>query len=349
LIGFEEGYDFMIPQTFRFAAVCFVILTASICGLAQYNNVAKDNLSLFGEVKIRVTGTSERVTPPPVTLILFSPSAKELARPTGPERARQKVMNGGSYRFTDLPVGEYELAVEIDLHEVLRTRVILTSLHAPFGLQQDIVVDWQPPGDATKGTMVLAADVHERTAANKRLFKKAEDAVAAKDYDQAISLLAQLVANDKADYQAHTIMGTLLASEGKYNEAEQAYLNALSAKATFPPALLDFGRLRLRQKKFAEAIELLTKLVGLQPDSGEGNLLLSDALVQMNRASDAISHLQSAANLGYPEAHLRLAWIYDASGSKEKAALEYEEFLKKKPNYPERQKLEAYIRVNKKN
>jgi Tfp pilus assembly protein PilF len=337
----------MNPQSFRFAGVCFVILIASVCGLAQ--NVAKDNLALFGEVKIRVKGTSERTPPPHVTLILFSPSGKELARPTGPELARQKVMNGGRYRFSELTPGEYELAVEIDLQEVSRTRVFLSSLHAPYGLERDIVVDWQPPGDPTKGPTVSAADVHDRTAANKRLFKKAEDAVAQKDYDQAISLLTQMVASDKADYQAQAILGTLLASKGKYDEAEQAYLSALSAKPTFAPALLDFGRLRLRQKKFADAIDLLTRLVGLQPDSGEGNLLLGDAYVQTNQTSKAIPHLQSAANLGYPEAHLRLAWIYDGSASKEKAALEYEEFLKKKPDYPDRQKLEGYIRANKKN
>jgi TPR repeat protein len=69
----------------------------------------------------------------------------------------------------------------------------------------------------------------------------------------------------------------------------------------------------------------------------------------MNQMSKAIPHLNSAASLGFPEAHLRLAWIYDGTGSKEKAALEYEEFLKKKPDYPDRQKLEGYIRANKKN
>lgn len=326
-----------------------MILIASVCGLAQRDNVAKDNLALFGEVKIRVKGTGERTIPPPATLILFQPSGKELARPTGPELARKTVMNGGTYRFSELTPGEYELAVEIDQHEVSRTRIFLSSLHAPYGLQQDIVVDWQPAGDSTKSSTTPAADVHDRTAANKRLFKKAEDAVAEKDYEQAISLLTQMVASDKADYQAQTILGTLMASKGKYDEAEQAFLSALSAKPTFPPALLDFGRLRLRQKKFADAVEHLTRLVGLQPDSGEGNLLLGDAYAQMNRTSEAIPYLLSAAKLGYPEAHLRLAWIYDAVGSKEKAALEYEEFLKKKPNYPDRQKLESYIRVNKKN
>lgn len=331
----------MIPQSFRFAGVCFVILFASVCGLAQ-----KDNLALFGEVKIR--GQGERTTPPQVTLILFQPSGKEVALPTGPELARQRVINGGSYRFSNLTAGEYELVVEVNLQEVSRTRILLTYLHAPFGLQQDIVFDWQPVSDPTKGPTVSAAAVRERTAENKRLFKKAEDAVAAKDHDQAISLLMQMVANDKADYQAQTILGTLLASKGKFNEAEQAYLSALSAKPTFTPALLDFGRLRLRQKKFAEAIDQLTRLVGLEPDSGEGSLLLGDAYVQMNQTAQAIPYLRSAANLGYPEAHLRLAWIYDAGGSKEKAALEYAEFLKKKPNYPERQKLEGYISANKK-
>jgi Flp pilus assembly protein TadD len=333
----------MIPQSFRFAGVCFVILTATICGLAQ-----KDNLALFGEVKIRVKGTGERTTTPPqVTLILFKPSSPELARPTGPELSRKKVLNGGTYRFSDLTPGEYELAVEIDLHEVSRTRVILSSLMGPFGLQHDITLEWQPPGASTKPT-TISADVHERSAPNKHLFKKAEEAVGKNDYDQAISFLTQMVANDKADYQAQTILGTLLASKGKYDEAEQAYLNALSAKPTFPPALLDFGRLRLKQKRFADAIASLTRLVELQPDSGEANLLLGDAYAQMNRTPEAIPYLHSAANLGYSEAHLRLAWIYDAVGSKEKAALEYQEFLKKEPNYPERQKLEDYIKLNQK-
>jgi len=333
----------MTVNSFRLAGVCFVILTASICGRAQ-----RDNPSLFGEVKINVKGTAGRATPPQATVILFVPSGKELALPTGPEFGRQTVTNGGRYRFSDLPPGEYELAVEIDHHEVSRTRLFLSSLHAPYGLQHDIAFDWQPLGDPTKSSTISAA-VHERTSANKRLFKKAEDAVVAKDHDQAISLLTQMVASDKADYQAQTILGTLLGSQGKYDEAEQAFLSALAAKPTFAPALLDFGRLRLKQNRFADAVEPLTKLVGLQPDSGEANLLLGDAYAQMDQRPKAIPHLNSAASLGYPQAHLRLAWIYDAAGSKEKAALEYEVFLKKKPDYPDRQTLEGYIKANKKN
>jgi len=333
----------MTVKPFQLAGVCFVILTASICGLAQ-----RDNPSLFGQVKITVKGNAQRATPPQATVILFRPSEKELARPTGPEFGRQTIMNGGHYRFIDLTPGEYELAVEIDHYEVSRTRLFVSSLHAPYGLQHDIEFEWWPPGDSTKSPTISAADV-QRTSAYKRLFKKAEDAVVEKDYVQAISLLKQIVASDNTDYQAQTILGTLLGSLGKYEEAELAYLSALSAKPTYSPALLDYGRLRLKQKRFADAIEPLSKLVGLQPDSGEANLLLGDAYAQMDQRPKAIPHLISAASLGYPQAHLRLAWIYDAAGSKEKAALEYEEFLKKTPNYPDRQKLEDYIKTNKKN
>ena len=48
------------------------------------------------------------------------------------------------------------------------------------------------------------------------------------------------------------------------------------------------------------------------------------------------------------DAHLRLASLYNLAGYKDKAALEYENFLKKKPDYPSRKILEEYIQANKK-
>ncbi|HET7288238.1 MAG TPA: hypothetical protein VFI71_12240, partial [Pyrinomonadaceae bacterium] len=61
----------------------------------------------------------------------------------------------------------------------------------------------------------------------------------------------------------------------------------------------------------------------------------------------AVPYLNEAARLGKPEAHLRLATLYNAVGMKSKAALEYEEFLKKRPDYKDRKTLEQYISDNK--
>src|SRR4029078_10130990 len=102
-------------------------------------------------------------------------------------------------------------------------------------------------------------------------------------------------------------------------------------------------------KKYEEAIEPLTHVVELQPESGDAQMLLGECYLQMKKGSKAIPHLNEAARLGHPEAHLRLGWLYNAAGLKDKAVVEYEEFLKKQPNYPDKAKLKEYILANKSN
>src|SRR2546430_1686122 len=52
--------------------------------------------------------------------------------------------------------------------------------------------------------------------------------------------------------------------------------------------------------------------------------------------------------IGKAEIHLRIAAIYDNVGLKNLAAAEYQAFLKKRPDYQDRKKLERYITENKK-
>jgi hypothetical protein len=51
--------------------------------------------------------------------------------------------------------------------------------------------------------------------------------------------------------------------------------------------------------------------------------------------------------VGKADVHLRLAALYKGAGLKDKAAAEYEMFLAKKPDYPDRKNLEQYIRDSK--
>jgi tetratricopeptide (TPR) repeat protein len=191
--------------------------------------------------------------------------------------------------------------------------------------------------------------MYNRPAANKSLFEKAQDAVSKKKYDQATTLLNQIVGNDKQDFQAWTLLGTVYLTQEKPADAEKAYLGALEAKPAFALALIDLGRLRSSQKRYEEAIDPLTRAVEAQPQSGEANFLLGEAYLQLKKGSKAIPYLNAAATNGKPDAHLRLGWLYNAAGMKDKAALEYEQFLQKQPNYADRKKLEDYISANKKN
>jgi tetratricopeptide (TPR) repeat protein len=76
----------------------------------------------------------------------------------------------------------------------------------------------------------------------------------------------------------------------------------------------------------------------------------SDAYPQIKKGSKAVGYLNEAIKLdpaGKADAHLLLAALYNGAGMKDKAAAEYEAFLKQKPDYADRKKLEAYIDVNK--
>jgi tetratricopeptide (TPR) repeat protein len=296
---------------------------------------------IWGDVNVDV---SKADVPGPARLYLI------LYNRLGLIVARQAVTPHGRYRFTNLTAGEYDLAVEVETGEITRFHFNLSGSPGS-DYRQDLQFEWKtrPSHAKSKPGIISAADAYSRSPANQALFERAEEATDKKKYDQAASFLKQIVDNDMLDFQAWTLLGAIYDVQQRLPEAESAYFSALTAKPTFAMALIALGRLRSNQKKFAEAIDPLTKAVEVQPRSGEANLLLGEAYIQLKKGSKAVPYLNEAAKNGRPDAHLRLGWLYNAAGMKDKAAAEYQEFLKKKPDYSDRKKLEEYISANKKN
>ncbi len=115
--------------------------------------------------------------------------------------------------------------------------------------------------------------------------------------------------------------------------------------------LISLGRLRIARKNFDGAIEVLTQAIKVQPTSSQANYFLGEAYLQVKLGSKAVPYLNAALKLdpvGMADAHLRLAALYNARDLRDKAATEYLEFLKLRPDYAEKKKLEAYISANKK-
>lgn len=296
--------------------------------------------AIWGEIKINAITTDSQV--PSVDIILVRVGTGEVGR--------QSISSRGTYRFTDLSNGEYEVVIEAEGREVTRARVFATGLSPFNGFRQDFEFDWKSNARTAnpKTEVISAADLYIRSAANRALFNKAQNAVDKGKYDEAVTLLRQIVDNDKLDFQVWTLLGTIYQLQEKPEDAERAYLKAIEARPTFALAQMDLGKLRGSQKRFDQALEPLTHAVEIQPQSAEANLLLGEAYLQLKQGSKAVPYLTEAARLGRIEGHLRLAWLYNAAGMKDKAAAEYEELLKKKPDYPDRKKLEEYISANKK-
>lgn len=259
---------------------------------------------------------------------------------------RQAVSDGGRYRFLNLPNGVYYLVVEAEGVELARIRA---EVQSPYknDFRQDIQLQMSA-GRPAPPVVVAAEDFYKRKPAGQKLYDRAGRALTERKYADAAALFAQVVAADPQDYQAWTELGTARLFQGDADEAERDYLRAAGAMPTYAPALLNLGRLRVMRKKFDGAVEVLTKAVTLKPPSADVNFLLGEAYLQLKKGSKAVPHLEEAARLGRADAHLRLATLYNAVGLKERAAAEYEQYLSKKPDAPERKRLEEYIKENRK-
>lgn len=266
---------------------------------------------------------------------------------TGLVVERQPIGSKGSFRFINLRNGVYDIAVEVEGREVARTRVNINSLYKN-DFRQDIALAWTPTPGGAKPASVDAASVYKRTSAAQVLFEKADAVAAKKSYEEAAQLFRQVVEADPADYPAWTELGTMYYAAGKAEEAEGAYAHALKERPDFLRAAVNLGRLRIAMKKFEPAIEVLSSAVEKHPESADANLLLGEAYLQIKKGSKAVPYLEEAARLGRPEAHLRLATLYNAAGFRDRAAAQYEQYLTKKPDSPDRKKLEEYIKENKK-
>jgi tetratricopeptide (TPR) repeat protein len=260
--------------------------------------------------------------------------------------ARQRVSNGGRYQFNNVFNGDYYLAVELDSLEIARLPILIPA-NAVEHIRQDLEFRWKPlPGAGVKSP----ADAYNRSSQNRALYQRASQEISGKNFTQAIATLRSLVEADPKDYPAWTDLGMVYFIQKDLEAAENSYTSAVSAKPDHVAALVSLGRVRLARKNNEGAIEPLEAALKADPKSATANYFLGEAYLALKKGSKAVVYLNEALKLdplGMADAHLRLGALYNVAGYKDRAAAEYEQFLQKKPDYPDRKKLEDYIQANK--
>ena len=327
-------------------AKSLVLILVVICSLPETSASMQTGAghTLYGDLSVD-EGQLEGLKPMSFDIILYTDGGRVVGR--------QTVTSKGRYRFTSVPNGNYDVVVELENQEVARLHF---SLQSSFknDFRRDIALKWQPgrvdpTGDKTK--VISAADTYVRPQTTIALFEKATEALEKNRYEQAIALLKQIVRTDPNDFLSWTELGTAYLLEKNSVEAEKAYMRAVELRPKFFLGLLNLGRLRMAENNFDGAISVLVLAVEVRPSSATANYYLGEAYLQIKKGSKAVGYLHEALKLdpnGMVDAHLRLAALYNGAGLKDKAAIEYEEFLKKKPDYPDKKKIEEYIIANKK-
>ncbi len=155
---------------------------------------------------------------------------------------------------------------------------------------------------------------------------------------------------DPKDYPAWNELGMVYFIQKDLEAAANAYSKAIELKPDYVTALVSLGRVRLAQKNNDAAVTVLDAAVKAEPRSATANYFLGEAYLAVKKGSLAVTYLNEALKIdpiGMANAHLRLATLYNLAGYKDRAAAEYEMFLQKKPDYPEKKKLTDYIEANK--
>jgi tetratricopeptide (TPR) repeat protein len=304
---------------------------------------SKRGFMITGDVRVDDSQAADEQKPAMLDVILYTKGDQVYAR--------QRIAPNGRYRFMDVFDGDYYIAIEVENKEIARVSVFISTT-SPMELKQDINLEWRSTAARNGGAVVSAADLYNRSGPNKSLYEKSAKEIESKDYTQAVTTLRSLVASDPNDFRAWSDLGMVyFVIQKDYEAAENCYVKALAAKPTYFPAVLNLGRVRLARKNYEGAIEPLEAALRIDPKSASANYFLGEAYLQLKKGSKAVGYLNEALKLdpvGMAEAHLRLAALYNGAGMKDKAAAEYEQFLKKKPTYADRPKLEKYIADNQK-
>ena len=329
----------------RILVVIALILTVQSVIFAQATNSSMPGAgtrrayTLFGDLKVDESQAGDANTNIMFDVILYTRGNEVFSR--------QRVGNNGRYRFNNVFNGDYYLAVELDNVEIARMPVLI-STNSVEQIRQDL--EFRIKGSTRSAPGVIEADAYNRTSQNRALYQRATHEIEQKNFTQAAATLKSLVEADPKDYPAWTDLGMVYFIQKDLEAAENSYTSAVQAKPDHVTALVNLGRVRLARKNNEGAVEALEAALKADPKSATANYFLGEAYLGLKKGSKAVVYLNEALKLdpmGMADAHLRLAALYNLAGYKDRAAAEYEQFLQKKPDYPDKKKLTDYIEANK--
>ena len=262
---------------------------------------------------------------------------------------RRRLKPGGSFTFYCVPRENVMLVGEVDSVEASTVSAGMLS-SSPSMNRQDVIINLSEFSERRQRTGVITVqNYYERKKTNQRLFEKALEAIQSGKTNSSIEILEQLLRSDAGDWPAWTVLGNVLFNNKRFPEAELSFEKSFMIKNDHLQTMLGLGRSALLNGRLERAIEILSAANVIEPNSADVHHYLGEAYFKIRKGSLGIPHMNRAieiAPLEKAELHLRIAALYDAAKAKNLAANEYRLFLKKKPDFPDKQKLEAYIFEN---
>lgn len=152
----------------------------------------------------------------------------------------------------------------------------------------------------------------------------------------AEALWRDTLARNPAAWCAHANLGSILASQQKYDEARDHLVTSLKLNPNNAQAHSNLARVLAIQRQFAEADLEFQAAVKIKPKDSEIRRSYAAALAEQGRKAEAVQQLRELLQLKPDnEARSQLASLLYQTGKFGEAAAEYRQLLAAKPDQPE--------------
>jgi tetratricopeptide (TPR) repeat protein len=152
-------------------------------------------------------------------------------------------------------------------------------------------------------------------------YRAVEYLEAAGHFDQAVSILADLVQKYPNDYLPHLMMGRILPQMGKFQPAEEHLRTALQLAPDKIQVYYLLGLVLFERGLFEESAQFARKALALNPDYGYAHMCLGRALKALGDRKEALKALRQAVhcNPEFADNHLHLGILLAEEGKRDEA------------------------------
>ncbi len=157
---------------------------------------------------------------------------------------------------------------------------------------------------------------------------------------EAIRVLGQIIEADSGHAEAHLMLGSILAEDGKrtesivqLNEAVRLLPQSAEARNALGEALADFGETRPAREAFLKAVSLDSKFAQARVNLGLALLRSNEDQAAGAQLDRAIQLLGNTADVAYP--HYLRAKVYTELNEIEKASAELQRAVAVRPDFAE--------------
>ena len=249
---------------------------------------------------------------------------------TGTALAAASSSINGSFQFTNVPEGEYEIVAYRGIEEV-RQRVSCSQARLnTVVLRMSIGQAGIGAGDTVS---VTALRVPEKA---RNLFARAEEAFHKNKLEEAWKQAQKALDVLPTYSEALTMRGILRIAKGDHIGGAQDLQASIKNDSNYPLAYFALGALQNLQGQFDQARQTLEQGLRVQPNSWHGYFELSKSMLGKSDYRSALKDIVKAESLGakYPPVYLVKAHALLGLKFYGEAATEFEHYLQLDPGGP---------------